>query len=123
MELKQGTLSNGALVAVKKFSSLYTIDDKQFDHEVKSLIRADHKNIVQFLGYCSNTEQKAIEFKGSFIYADIRERLLCFEYISNGSLQNHLTGTLGNILCSYFLLFHHDILFTSPILKSQSNND
>ncbi|XP_066336994.1 uncharacterized protein [Miscanthus floridulus] len=93
-EVYKGILPNGRLVAVKKFYSHCTIDDKQFDQEVQSLIRAEHKNIVQFLGYCSHTEKRAMEYKKTFIYAEIREMLLCFEYISNGSLQNHLTDEL-----------------------------
>jgi len=58
------------------------------------LISVKYPNIVRFLGYCSFTKEHAIPLGGTIIMADIRERLLCFEYIRNGSLDQHLSGTL-----------------------------
>jgi coatomer subunit beta' len=48
-----------------------------------------HKNIVQFLGY---TQEEAMEYQGEVIMPDTRERLLCFEYLSNGSLDRYVSG-------------------------------
>lgn len=76
--------------------------------EIVTTITVRHKNIVQFLGYCSHTEKEVIEIEGKFIMAEIRERLLCFEYISNGSLDKYLTGTechLSSCVSLYFSLF------------------
>ncbi|KAK8447555.1 hypothetical protein SEVIR_8G091300v4 [Setaria viridis] len=92
-EVYMGILRN-AYVAVKKLFNNRTIKDKMFHREVKSLITVRHQNIVRFLGYCSFTEERAISVEGQTVMVEIRERLLCFEYISNGSLERHLTGTI-----------------------------
>ncbi|VAI81564.1 unnamed protein product [Triticum turgidum subsp. durum] len=92
-----GTVYKGVLrnrnVAVKRIMNNYTIDEKLFYREVNSLLKVNHKNVVRFLGFCANTEQAAIKIEGKkeYIYAEIRERLLCFEYVSNGNLQNYIT--------------------------------
>ncbi|CAN6371443.1 unnamed protein product [Urochloa humidicola] len=95
-DVYKGILRNGA-VAVKRLFKCRTIKDKIFHREVKSLIKIDHKNIVRLLGYCSVTEERAISFEGRTIMVDIRERLLCFEHISNGSLENYLTDELRGL--------------------------
>jgi coatomer subunit beta' len=82
-----------------------TIDDRLFRREVDSLMEVKHPNVVRFLGLCSHTVEtpmKIPETRG-YIYVEKRERLLCFEYISNGSLDKKITGT--TILhASFFLL-------------------
>uniref|UniRef100_A0A453GYH8 non-specific serine/threonine protein kinase n=1 Tax=Aegilops tauschii subsp. strangulata TaxID=200361 RepID=A0A453GYH8_AEGTS len=95
---KQGVLRNGQ-VAVKRIKNNHTIDEKVFQREVNSLFHVSHKNIVRFLGFCSHTEHKAIENEGSraYIYAENRERILCFEYINNGSLENYITDELRGL--------------------------
>ena len=92
-EIKQGVLPNGN-VAVKRIKNSHSINETVFYREVDSLLNIEHKNVVRFLGLCASTDQTAIQIEGSkqHIYAEIRERLLCFEYISNGSLQEHITG-------------------------------
>ncbi|RLN29095.1 uncharacterized protein C2845_PM05G17120 [Panicum miliaceum] len=92
----KGILSNGT-VAVKKLFNSHTIDDVMFHREVKSMMVVQHQNIVRFLGYCSHTEEQVVEMAGIIHLAQIRERLLCFEYISNGSLENHLTDQLRGL--------------------------
>jgi serine/threonine protein kinase len=84
-------LRNG-IVAVKRLFNSRTIKSKMFHREVQSLTMVRHENIVRLLGYCSFTEERVSTFEGRTIMADIRERLLCFEYISNWNLENHLTG-------------------------------
>ena len=68
-----------------------------FHREVKSMMMVNHKNVVQFLGYCSHTEEQALEMEGQFIMAQDRERLLCFEYLINGNLESYLAGIIRNI--------------------------
>ncbi|CAL4899286.1 unnamed protein product [Urochloa decumbens] len=92
----KGILTNG-IIAVKKLSNSHTFDDKMFHQEVKSMMMVNHRNAVRFLGYCSHTEEKAMKLEGTVIMAQIRERLLCFEYIGNGSLDNHLTDELRGL--------------------------
>ncbi|CAL4990444.1 unnamed protein product [Urochloa decumbens] len=89
-EVYEGTLRNG-IVAVKRLLRIRTIKDKIFHREVQSLIKIKHQNIVRFLGYCSLTEEHLIKSGTTPMMVDIRERLLCFEYIRNGSLDSYLT--------------------------------
>ncbi|RCV37781.1 hypothetical protein SETIT_8G089800v2 [Setaria italica] len=95
-EVYKGILRN-ADVAVKKLFNSRTIKGKMFHREVKSLITVRHHNIVRFLGYCSFTEERAIPVEGQTVMVEIRERLLCFEYISNGSLERHITDELRGL--------------------------
>jgi coatomer subunit beta' len=86
-----------------------TIDDRHFRREVDSLMEVRHPNVVRFLGLCSHTVEtpmKIPETRG-YIYVEKRERLLCFEYISNGSLDKKITGTTilhASLSFSFFLL-------------------
>ncbi|KAM0907456.1 hypothetical protein ACQ4PT_016109 [Festuca glaucescens] len=94
----KGVLQNGE-VAVKRLKNNQTIDEKLFRREVNSLLNVNHKNIVRFLGFCSNTEHKAIKCDGSkeYIYAEDRERILCFEYINHGSLDKYVADELRGL--------------------------
>jgi len=65
-----------------------------FHREVKSMMMVNHKNVVRFLGYCSHTEEQALKMEGKFIMAQDQKRLLCFEYLINGSLESYLTAML-----------------------------
>lgn len=97
--MAKGVLPNGNVVAVKRIMNRHTIDDTLFYREVDSLLAVNHQNIVQFLGYCASTDKTARPQEGSkaHIYAEVRERLLCFEYVSNGSLQEHITDELRGL--------------------------
>uniref|UniRef100_A0A3B6I4W9 Protein kinase domain-containing protein n=1 Tax=Triticum aestivum TaxID=4565 RepID=A0A3B6I4W9_WHEAT len=100
-EVYKGVLRNGALVAVKRIHiNVNTVDDKLFRREFSSLWKANnHQNVVRFLGFCSNMYQTRIAEAGSdeFRLVNVRERLLCFEYISNGSLDKHITDELRGL--------------------------
>ncbi|KAM0831995.1 hypothetical protein ACQ4PT_065172 [Festuca glaucescens] len=94
----KGVLPNGN-VAVKKIMSSMTIDEKLFHREVNSLMEVNHQNVVKFLGLCSHTVHTPLknpEGRG-YILAEKRERILCFEYISNGSLDKHITDELRGL--------------------------
>lgn len=98
----KGVLQTGSVVAIKKLLNSQTIEEKPFYDETTSMMGVRHQNIVRFLGYCANTEYKFIKMEGSGslqkpIYSEIRERLLCFEYMSNGGLDNHLTDELRGL--------------------------
>ncbi|KAM0052832.1 putative protein kinase RLK-Pelle-SD-2b family [Helianthus debilis subsp. tardiflorus] len=63
-------------VAVKKLETLVQDVQKEFKTEVNTIARTHHKNLVQLLGYCDDDEQ----------------RLLIYEYMSNGTLAVFLFG-------------------------------
>jgi interleukin-1 receptor-associated kinase 1 len=92
-EPEQGILQNGKTIAVKKLCDVH-LDDNQFDNEVTYLIGAKHKNIVQLLGYCAESRKEAVEADGKYVMAEIRHRLICFEYVNNKSLHDYISGTV-----------------------------
>ncbi|CAN6199679.1 unnamed protein product, partial [Urochloa humidicola] len=87
----KGTLPNGTMVAVKNLVSIADVQDKQFKNEVDNLMRVRHQNIVRFVGYCYETWMKYMEYNGKHIFAEIPQKLLCFEYMPNGSLDRYIS--------------------------------
>lgn len=87
----KGMLENRT-VAVKRMSNTYMYE-KEFQREVECLMMAKHKNIVQFLGYCADTQGTMARHEGKFVMADVQQRLLCFEYLPKGSLNEYITDT------------------------------
>ncbi|KAM0829010.1 hypothetical protein ACQ4PT_067157 [Festuca glaucescens] len=71
----QGTMG-GTEVAVKKLSNKDGVGEMAFDREACILMAFKHKNLVKLLGYCNKGEH----------------RLLCFEYLSGGSLDKLIYG-------------------------------
>lgn len=67
---------NGMIVAVKQHKSASFQGEKEFRSEVNVLRRARHENVVMLLGSCSEGNN----------------RLLVYEYVCNGSLDQHLSG-------------------------------
>ncbi|KAM3355285.1 hypothetical protein ACQJBY_025826 [Aegilops geniculata] len=99
-EVYKGVLQN-RFVAVKRITvTAHTVDDKLFHREVKNLMKIiSHQNVVRFLGFCLNIRSVLIKEAGleeSFL-AQEKERLLCFEYISNRSLDKHISDELRGL--------------------------
>uniref|UniRef100_A0ACD5YHJ8 Uncharacterized protein n=2 Tax=Avena sativa TaxID=4498 RepID=A0ACD5YHJ8_AVESA len=84
----KGILLSGTVVVMKK--SKTHMYEKQFHREVECLMKARHKNIIRFLGYCNETKAVAETYEGQFVFADVQERLLCFEYLPNGTLSDYI---------------------------------
>ncbi|XP_024537067.1 probable LRR receptor-like serine/threonine-protein kinase PAM74 [Selaginella moellendorffii] len=72
-----GRLSNGVEVAVKVLSSSSKQGYQEFNTEIDILSVVHHRNLVSFLGYCDH---------GSKL-------ILLYEFLSNGTLREHLYGT------------------------------
>ncbi|RVX17065.1 putative leucine-rich repeat receptor-like protein kinase [Vitis vinifera] len=71
-----GTLADGTQVAVKMRSESSMQGPKALRAEVKLLTRVHHKNLVRLIGYCNDGTNIA----------------LVYEYMSNGNLQQKLSG-------------------------------
>ncbi|KAJ9692200.1 hypothetical protein PVL29_011329 [Vitis rotundifolia] len=71
-----GTLADGTQVAVKVRSESSIQEAKALQAEVKLLTRVHHKNLVRLIGYCD----------------DGTNMVLIYEYMSNGNLQQKLSG-------------------------------
>ncbi|KAI3738751.1 hypothetical protein L2E82_28878 [Cichorium intybus] len=65
-------------VAVKKLNRMAQDGEKEFRTEVNAIARTHHRNLVQLLGFCDDGEQ----------------RLLVYEYMSNGTLASFLFGNM-----------------------------
>uniref|UniRef100_A0A453DLM7 Protein kinase domain-containing protein n=1 Tax=Aegilops tauschii subsp. strangulata TaxID=200361 RepID=A0A453DLM7_AEGTS len=79
------------VIAVKKLSHAY-MHETEFDREIECLMRAKHKNVVRFLGYCDDTQRSREIFDGKHVMAEIHQRLLCFEYVRKESLDKYING-------------------------------
>ena len=105
-EFKQGVLANGDTIAVKKLTwTMSGLQDKQYENEARHLMRLKHQNIVQLVGYCSETEKELVLHNGKYVYAEKSERLLCLEYLPKGNLGEHLSGTTIHCSFSFFIGF------------------
>jgi len=107
-------LENGDVVAVKKLASMPGVNDVQFENEVYHLMMLKHKNIVRFLGYCFETQHVCIMHKGRYCFVEMPEKLLCLEYLPNGSLDRHISGkfeylhTYNTMICRE-VVYHADV--------------
>ena len=70
----KGEISNGKTVAVKRLREMMIESEREFHNEMKSIGRTHHKHLVRLLGYCH----------------DGSNRLLVYEYMTNGSLADFL---------------------------------
>ncbi|KAH7560480.1 hypothetical protein JRO89_XS10G0029100 [Xanthoceras sorbifolium] len=67
---------NNEFVAIKRLDKATSDGEQEFRSEVNSIGRTNHKNLVRLLGFCNEGQN----------------RLLVYEYMSNGSLANFLFG-------------------------------
>ncbi|KAL6620562.1 hypothetical protein ACP70R_035701 [Stipagrostis hirtigluma subsp. patula] len=77
-----GFLEDGTQVAVKLRSDSSNQGVKEFLAEAQTLTRIHHKNLVSMIGYCKDGEYMA----------------LVYEYMSEGTLQEHIAGKNGRNL-------------------------
>ncbi|KAL2635939.1 hypothetical protein R1flu_007418 [Riccia fluitans] len=79
----KGQLDDGTVVAIKRSKQKGTEEDRQqFLNEVRILSQVNHRHLVKLLGCCMEN----------------KEALLAFEFVPNGTLQEHLKGTRGSRL-------------------------
>ncbi|KAL6269155.1 hypothetical protein ACE6H2_026066 [Prunus campanulata] len=76
----KGVISNGGReVAIKKLEKVVGEGEREFQNEMNVIGRTHHKNLVKLLGYCH----------------DGSNRLLVYEYMTNGSLADFLFRSDG----------------------------
>ncbi|KAL6846933.1 hypothetical protein ACP4OV_022786 [Aristida adscensionis] len=121
-------LTPSLMIAVKKFTFMTPeIQDKQFENEVRHLMELKHPNIVQLVGYCSEAENTLVQYNGKLVYAEMRERLLCLEYLPKGSLHEHLSDESSGLdwntrykiiqgICSGLQYLHEKWRVNAPII-------
>ncbi|KAK9066746.1 hypothetical protein SSX86_014069 [Deinandra increscens subsp. villosa] len=76
-----GVLTDNTTVAVKNLLNNRGQAEKEFKVEVEAIGRVRHKNLVRLLGYCAEGAQ----------------RILVYEYVNNGNLEQWLHGDVGPI--------------------------
>lgn len=75
----RGLLEDNTKVAVKNLLNNRGQAEKEFKVEVEAIGRVRHKNLVRLLGYC----------------AEGAHRMLVYEYVNNGNLEQWLHGDVG----------------------------
>ncbi|XP_074573956.1 putative leucine-rich repeat receptor-like serine/threonine-protein kinase At2g19230 [Curcuma longa] len=75
-----GHLEDGTQVAVKMLSQSSLQGTKEFLAEAQHLTRVHHRNLVSLVGYCNEVNHLA----------------LVYEFMSQGTLQDHLQGRANN---------------------------
>ncbi|XAR64047.1 Non-specific serine/threonine protein kinase [Bertholletia excelsa] len=75
----RGILEDNTRVAVKNLLNNRGQAEKEFKVEVEAIGRVRHKNLVRLLGYC----------------AEGAHRMLVYEYVDNGNLEQWLHGDVG----------------------------
>ncbi|KAH0997475.1 hypothetical protein GBA52_021339 [Prunus armeniaca] len=78
----KGRLGDGSLVAVKraKKATYDKLIALEFKNEILTLSMIEHLNLVRLYGYLEHGD----------------ERIIVVEYVGNGTLREHLDGSLGN---------------------------
>ncbi|RCV17554.1 hypothetical protein SEVIR_3G234200v4 [Setaria viridis] len=77
----RGVLADGYQVAVKNLLNNRGQAEREFRVEVEAIGRVRHKNLVRLLGYC----------------AEGAHRILVYEYVDNGNLEQWLHGDVGPV--------------------------
>ncbi|GMH23237.1 hypothetical protein Nepgr_025080 [Nepenthes gracilis] len=75
----RGVLEDNTQVAVKNLLNNRGQAEREFKAEVEAIGRVRHKNLVRLLGYC----------------AEGAHRMLVYEYVNNGNLEQWLHGDVG----------------------------
>ncbi|XP_073045661.1 probable receptor-like serine/threonine-protein kinase At4g34500 [Primulina eburnea] len=77
----RGVLQDGSVIAVKNLLNNKGQAEKEFRVEVEAIGKVRHKNLVGLIGYCAEGAQ----------------RLLVYEFIDNGNLEQWLHGEVGPV--------------------------
>ncbi|PIN08951.1 Serine/threonine protein kinase [Handroanthus impetiginosus] len=125
-EVYKGELQDGTIVAIKSAKVGDIKSTEQVLNEVGILSQVNHRNLVKLLGCCVEAEQP----------------LMIYEYVSNGTLHDHLHGKYSNFLdwetrlrialqtaealaylhsAAYTPIYHRDVKSTNILLDDDFN--
>ncbi|XP_060201378.1 wall-associated receptor kinase-like 20 [Lycium barbarum] len=125
-EVYKGELRDGTIVAVKLAKVGNVKSTQQVLNEVGILSQVNHRNLVKLLGCCVEAEQP----------------LMVYEYISNGTIHDHLHGKYSTFLgwktrlkiasqtaealaylhsAAYPPIYHRDVKSTNILLDNEFN--
>uniref|UniRef100_A0A453MFS7 Protein kinase domain-containing protein n=1 Tax=Aegilops tauschii subsp. strangulata TaxID=200361 RepID=A0A453MFS7_AEGTS len=108
----RGKLEDGKVIAVKRFDERMIKPEEQFERVV-DLMRLKHKNIVRLIGYCYEPTKVPVPDEKNpelYIWKDVIENLLCYEFLPNKSPDVILNGMTTKEL---FFMFHFFIYYFS----------
>ncbi|KAE8719011.1 hypothetical protein F3Y22_tig00109980pilonHSYRG00045 [Hibiscus syriacus] len=90
----KGTLAGGDLIAVTRLSTGSAQRDLEFENEVRLMANLQHRNLVRLQGF----------------YLEGTKTLVIYEFVSNGSLDKILFGTIYHkrTMVSLVLIFTSD---------------
>ncbi|KAK4278198.1 hypothetical protein QN277_016078 [Acacia crassicarpa] len=122
----KGILVDGTVVAIKRAQEGSLQGEREFLTEIQLLSRVHHRNLVSLIGYCDEEG----------------EQMLVYEFMSNGTLRDHLSATskespsfamrlriaLGSAKGILYLhteadppIFHRDVKASNILLDSRFN--
>nr|KYP40489.1 putative LRR receptor-like serine/threonine-protein kinase At1g56130 family [Cajanus cajan] len=78
----KGTLTDGRVVAIKQLSKCSRQGNSEFITEIATISAVQHRNLIKLHGCCIEND----------------ERLLVYEYLENGSLNQLLFGKISSLL-------------------------
>uniref|UniRef100_A0A0D9XQH4 non-specific serine/threonine protein kinase n=1 Tax=Leersia perrieri TaxID=77586 RepID=A0A0D9XQH4_9ORYZ len=86
----KGVLANGEVIAVKKLEITSGIHARRFQNEADNLLELEHQNIVKLIGSCFQAGRQVVKLDGKYVFTDVVEKLLCYEYLFNRSLDSYI---------------------------------